>query len=1209
MSELRVFLLGTPHFECDAAPVKITRRKIMALLAYLAVSGQSHSREAIATLLWPDFDATSAYAYLRNALWMLKQTPITEWLEVEVDILGLRKDPSLWVDVAHFQANLAACRAHAHSEHNICELCVPLLTEAVTLYQGDFMAGFTLGDSADFDEWQFYQTESLRRAMSGVLEKLVLWHRQQCELEKALEYARRWQSFDPLHEGAQRYLMTLYAQLDRRSTALRLYETLLRNLRTQGLAPSEETVTLYQRIRAGDDLSERHIGSPVRQLGKQVGNPVLLPTGTITFLFTDIQGSVALWDQKPQAMKIAIAKHHALLRQGIESNGGIVFKIVGDAFQAAFPFASQALVAAIATQRALCRAAWGETGPLSVRMGLHTGPVELASDDGPVDYAVSHTLNRAARVMSAGYGGQILLSQETAALVQYEMPPNVSLKDLGTHRLKGLTYPQRLFQVIAPDIPRDFPPLSTEVKPHYNLPAQATAFVGRAAELSELHGLLASSDVRLVTLTGSGGIGKTRLALRLAEESIGAFPDGIFFVSLATVAVPELMISTLADVLGVTIYQQGMIAPWAQLIHYLRNKQMLLVLDNLEQLLSCATMLGELLQQTEKVKLLVTSRERLNLQGEWVLKLSGLRYPEEGTTENVDMYGAVQLFLERARRVHHGFVPGAEDLADIVRICHLLEGMPLGLELAAAWIKLLSCREIADEIAGSLDFLSLALRDLPERHQSLRAVFAHSWRLLSQEERASYCALAIFRGGFTRAAATDVAGASLPLLASLMDKSMLRRSVSGRYEIQEILRQYAEEQLATMPEQSDAVHDRHCDYYLDLLRRLEPALKGPGRDVTFGQLAALDTIQQDLENIRAAWRWAIAHSKMAAMHAAIFSLGMFCDIRSRFREGLELFGEASTTFSRPGIEVDPEFLGLILGIQGECLMRLSMPESLEVLQRSLLLLDAICPGPALALVNVLSSYAVTWHTPEEIGQRLDNSLVFYQTQNNLWGMALTLDIMALNLDLLIHHDREAARQHAHQSLELRRQIGDRWGTAISLFTLGVIAESSGGLPDARRYYQESLSVRQELKDVYGVAYCIHNVGRILYQLGEVDTARQLQLQSLTSLRDVGALHGIPDVLQTLAVIAHDRGNLQEAKSLLLEASTTRRAIGEVKSELASTLLHLGKVALELAEIEAAQGYFSESLALFEKFGHTHGREQALAGLTACTCANPASSVR
>ncbi len=1005
MSDLRLFLFGTPRLECDGAWVKLTRRKVTALLAYLAVTGQPHSREAVATLLWPDFDAPNAYAYLRNALWMLKQMPLADRVEAEQETLAFRQDETTWVDVTRFEAALAARRTHPHPERETCEACIPLLEEAAALCQGDFMAGFTLEDSAAFDEWQFFQAESLRRAYTGALEKLTLWYSPR-EPETALDYARRWQSCDPLHEGAHRHLMTLYAQLGQRAAALHLYAALIRDLRAQGLAPADETMALYQRIRAAD--------SDVARVSR---------------------------------------------------------------------------------------------------------PREIAS----------------------------------------------SAQRFG-------------------------------VFPRHNLPTLSTAFVGRRAELAEVQRLLAEPETRLITLTGPGGIGKTRLSLRAAEAALAAFPDGVFFVPLAAVETPEMIVSTMADALKLVLYQQSAAAPFAQLTHYLDDKRMLLVLDNLEQALSGAVLLADLVQQTRSLKLLVTSRERLNVQGEWVLELRGLRCPETADVEEVTGYGAVRLFIERAQRTNHAFAPAAEDMAAIVRICRLVEGMPLGLELAAAWTKLLSCQEIADEIAVSLDFLSLALRDLPERHQSLRAVFARSWSLLSKEEQAVYCALSVFRGGFTRAAATAVSGASLPLLASLIDKSMLYRAAPDRYDLLHVLSQYAGEQLAANPERNDAVHDRHSAYYLDWLRRLEPALKGPGKDVAFGQLAALEAIYTERENIHAAWSWAVARGKFEWLHAATLSLGMFCDIRSRFREGLTLFGGVIAALDRRSVEAPPALLGLLLGIQGECLLRLSQPGAREALQRAVQVLETAPAGPELALVNVLNCYTGSWYPPEEIERRLNDSLSFYQTTNDLWGVALTLGVMGEGLNIFARRNREAARDYVQQSLDVRRQIGDLWGMAITLFTLGMIAEWGEAFVDALRFYQESLELRQTLKDLNGAANCMQSVGRVAYRLGDRDTARQMLQQSLELSREIGAPHGSPDTLEALAQIAYDESALGEACDLLRESSVIRRRIRETDRPLAFTLLRLGNICRELGETAAAREHLSESLAIFEQFGPEEWRERAAAAL-------------
>jgi tetratricopeptide (TPR) repeat protein len=468
--------------------------------------------------------------------------------------------------------------------------------------------------------------------------------------------------------------------------------------------------------------------------------------------------------------------------------------------------------------------------------------------------------------------------------------------------------------------------------------------------------------------------------------------------------------------------------------------------------------------------------------------------------------------------------------------------------------------------------------------------------MLSQEEQQCYAMLSVFRDGFTREAAEDVAAASLPLLASLMDKSMLYRTASGRYGILEVLRQYAGEHLMTSPEQHDRVRERHGVYYLILLRRLEPALKGPGRDAAFGQLAALEVIQQDLENIRIAWRWAVDQGKWALMHRACISLALFCDIRSRFRDGLALFGEAIATLDRQDHGAAPELLGLLLGIQGEYRSRLSVSGAREALRRSVELLEAHGPSPELALVIALSSYAVTWHTPEEIEERLTRGLDLYKSYNDPWGIAVTLGIIGENLDLALFGDRNAARKHTQQSLDLRRDIGDVWGTAIAYFTLGAIAESEGAYREAQQHYQASLDVRHALNDLNGAAHCVFRLGNIAYRIGELDQAYELHQQSVKIMNEIGAQHSIPDILVGLALIIHDQGNLVESKGLLIQARDMRRSLGDTGWAMAFNLLHLGDVSLDLGEGDLAAHYFEESLALFEQLKSADGERKARAGL-------------
>ncbi len=974
MSHLRLFLLGFPRVEHAGSPVNIERRKAMALLAYLAVTRNSQSRDTLTALLWPDYEPSRAYAYLRNTLWVLNQTPVAEYLAVDRKTVGFKPGTDLWLDVDQFHSRLAACQTHDHPNSEVCVDCVPLLTEAANLYQGDFMAGFSLSDSVAFDEWQFFETEALRRELAGALEKLTRFYSTREDFDLAIAQARRWLALDPLDEIVQRELMTLYARSGQRAAALRQYEECARAFEDDlGIVPSKETVELYEHIRAEK-----------------------------------------------------------------------------------------------------------------------LGPVE-----------------RRARTTA----------------------------------------------------------------PLHNLPVQPTPFVGRKSELAEIHRLLQDPECRLLTVVGLGGSGKTRLALQAAAETVsewgGLFPDGVFFVPLAPVNTFEFLVPTIVDALHAPFSPRESEPPPAsqladralqsQFLDYVREKQMLIVLDNAEHLLSSTCeekggidlVIAETLCKAPDVNLLVTSRERLNLRGEWVLEIAGLRFPvlEEGTTANtVETYSAVQLFLQSARRTDVGFSPTAADLAVVAHICQLVEGIPLGIELAAAWVKVLSCQEIAAEIETNLDFLTASLRDVPERHRNLRAVFAQSWALLPGDGRACFRKLSIFRGGFTREAARDVAGASLSALSSLVDKSLLRRTLTGRYEMLEVLRQYAEERLGIVPRESNVVRDRHCNHYFALLRHLEPALKGAEQTV------ALDTLSQEVENIRAAWRWAIARDKVAEIREVAWCLFLFYDIRNRFQEGAEMFREAASVLDERGIDLDAgqsgtdsgtadarrALLGLLRVVQGWFLHFFAPDESQAVLQRGMGYLEPLGMCKELALANILSLYADTW-SPSGLEQRMRDSLAFFEADGDLWGIALALDALSY---VLCREDYATAERYARQSLDLRRQLGDRWGMALALYTLGWIAEHQGMWQEAKQHFRESMELRRTMReDMAGVMDCLNGMGRVAYRVEDYGDARRLYLEAQTIAREMGNRWRIARVLESLGVVSRDLQEYAEAKRYLEECLMLYQDIG------------------------------------------------------------------
>ncbi|MCB8935803.1 MAG: hypothetical protein H6663_10090 [Candidatus Promineofilum sp.] len=637
-----------------------------------------------------------------------------------------------------------------------------------------------------------------------------------------------------------------------------------------------------------------------------------LPTGTVTFLFTDIEGSTQLWERLPQAMPAALARHDQLLHEVIERHNGRIVKNLGDGIYAVFRRAGDAVAAAIAAQLELGKT--DERQPVApekftsdppaelvtrhsspvtikVRMGLHTGEAELREGD----YHGS-ALNRAERLMSAGHGGQILLSATTAAVCEGALPSEATLRDLGEHRLRGLSRPERLYQLLVPDLPSSFPPLRSLGEYVVSLPSPATRFVGRDAEVRQIVNLLNDPAIRLISLVGPGGTGKTRLAVAAAGQIGRAgsdrFLDGVYFVPLASLVAGDAMVSAVAQTVGFR-FRQSEEPPRRQLLDFLRRKRVLLVMDNCEHLLDegGADLPADILENAPDVAILATSRTRINLPGEYLINVGGLPAPDaytirrwqalaesEAEVETVIAraaadYAAVRLFAQSAARVRPGFRLRADNIADVARICRQVQGLPLGIELAAAWLEALSLPDIAAEIERNLDILATEQRGVPDRQRSIRAVFDTSWALLSDRERAILPMLSVFRGGFAREAAEFVAAASLRDLLGLVNKSWLqpsetrntryerrdrpedaetgtrRSSPAARFQLHALLRQYAEEKLAEMPELEEQARDRQARYFA---RFLESHLRRMlGRE----QARAFNAVAEEFDDIHQTWEW------------------------------------------------------------------------------------------------------------------------------------------------------------------------------------------------------------------------------------------------------------------------------------------------------------------------------------------------------------------
>ncbi|HSJ89249.1 MAG TPA: BTAD domain-containing putative transcriptional regulator, partial [Anaerolineales bacterium] len=880
MPRLEIALLGSPEIKLDGKAIKTDRRKAVALLAYLAVTGRAHTRDQLATLLWPDYDHTAAFAYLRRTLWELNNFLGEEWMEANRETVAFKPDSAVWLDTGVFQKYLTESKDESSLE------------EAISLYRGDFLSGFFVQDTAPFEDWQIQQAEYFRRELAGALEKLIVIYEQAGMHDKALPHARRWLSLDPLNEFAHRAIMRLHAGLGDRSAAVHQYEACVQILNKElKVPPQAETTALYEKIVRGE-----------------------------------------------------------------------IKKAVLDQTQ---------------------------TSSASVHSSSH-------------------------------------------------------------------------------------------------LPLLPTPFMGRRPEVEQIKTLVMNPDHRLVTLVGPGGIGKTRLSIQSASELVDEFPDGVWFVPLAPLQSTEAILPAMAKALDFSFYRQEE-RPRQQLVDYLREKHLLLILDNFEHLIHEGTeLIGEILATAKNLKLFVTSRERLNLQGEQLYRVSGMRTPAATDVatwidpeQQAKSFSALQLFVERGKRVRPDFRLTPENLGAVTEICRLVEGMPLGIELAAGWLEVLTPAEIAAEVTRSLDFLETDLQDVSDRQRSIRAVFESSWKMLSEEEQNIFKKLTVFRGSFSREAAQNVSGTSLRMLLGLVNKSWLQQVEEGRFALHEVLRQYGHERLQSNEEEWQLANDSHAEYYLDFVEKLEKDLRGAK------QIEAANALNKEFENnIQAAWDWLIERSR-------------FADLAHRMLPGIFHFSLIRT----------PVILVAMVKRARKAFPEFRSRE--DLLQRTI-------------LETVETSFEINWDMledqPKERLLQLWATVEKFELADNLgsWYFALILayrqgidvakevrdfqkllqkpeirqDPWAFGYALLVEYQNdmiagagEVERERCLlQALEIFQRIGVVHEQAITFQLLGEIAKGKKSFDQAVQFKQAALEYYEKSGDQFGV-------GMIWFDLAQINLSR------------------------------------------------------------------------------------------------------------------------
>lgn len=1124
-------------------------QRVAALFAYLAYHPrQVHSRELLMELLWPESDSPTLRNSLSVALSSLRhqfEPPgVPQGTVLRADRFSVGLNPAVVeTDVVRFERALqAASRAGSSLER------AQYLTEAVDLYGGPLLPGF-------YEEWIFAEQERLSGLFLDALGALVSHLERTGDTGAALAHARRAVAADPLREEGQQHLIRLLAADRQPAAAMRQYREYER-LREEeiGGEPSPALRALFRQIQAASGPSEPAAATPARRIvpsaHSEPGGP-----DTVTFLLTDIEGSTRLFQGAPEAYGTARERHHALLRAAFRQHAGREVKELGDGFVTAFPTAASAVAAAVGAQRALSAADWPEeTGPLKVRMALHTGDVRQSPEDGEYHGLVLH---HASRMLTAAHGGQILVSDVTASLLQGSLEDGLRLVDLGIYRLRDIPEVKRLFQMEYPGmLQADFGPLAAEAGHQANVPPRFTRFFGREQEMEQLRELLLSERVRLVTVTGPGGTGKTRLALEVAESLAASFAGAVYFCPLAERSEPALLACAVLDSLRAPRGPER--EPLEQAIEALAKQPTLLVLDNFEHLVEAgAEIVWELLSRVPTLKLLITSRQLLGLSAEHELGLSPLPVPGSGETpERLCLYESVQLFIDRAQQVMPHFQVSGANAAAVAALVAGLEGIPLAIELAAARVQVLTPAQMLAQLSRRFDLLAGRKRDVPERQRTLRGAVEWSYRMLTPELQRFFSRLSVFRGGWSMEAAAAVGEEPLALdyLAQLRECSLVQTEEGAegiRFRMLETLRDYAVEQLS--PAERHAAEERHRDCFLGLVEEAAPQLRGAD------QVPWLQRLETDHDNFRAALERCLARARAggdtaaAALRTALRlceGLWHFWSVRGHLTEGRRTLAAVleAVPADHPELGRTPlraralTAAGVLAHDQSDYAAARRHLEESAALWRELAPADGGAEREGLAhAVLCLANLHLDDGRPEAALAHYEEALGLYRESADARGTAVVLS----NLGVL-HLERgevDRAAELLAESIRLKRRLGNPFGLAMSLESLGNLERSRGNRKRALELCREALELRRELDHRLGIAMSLNNLGHLLLEDDDAEGGQARLRESLDLFLELNEPRGAIEALTGLAGTFARLGRHEEAARLMAAMEAQREASG------------------------------------------------------------------
>ena len=896
-----------------------------------------------------------------------------------------------------------------------------------------------------------------------------------------------------------------------------------------------------------------------------------LPSGTVTFLFTDIEGSTKLAQEYPDEMPVLLARHNGILNQAIEAHNGYVFQIVGDSFSAAFSSVSDALNAALDAQRLLHNETW-TPAPIKVRMGIHTGAGQLNDNKQYTGYA---TLATTQRIMSAGHGGQVLMSNATQQLLRDGLSDGLSLRDMGERRLKDLIRPERLYQLISLNLPADFPPLKTLDVYRHNLPTQLTSFIGRGHEINEITKLI--TEQRVVTLTGSGGAGKTRLSLQVGAECLEQFPNGVWFVELASLTEPSLVVGAVMSALGLQEKDNDIHA----LAKHIGSQSLLLILDNCEHLIEdCTRVVETLIQSCPKLRVLASSREAFGIAGEHPYRVPSLPFPNPKHLPSLDEIAAcesVQLFIERVKTFVPSFTLTEKNASSVAQICCRLDGIPLALELAAARVKVMSVEQMAARLDDIFNLLTSGNRTALPRQQTLRALIEWSYDLLSESEKSLFRRLAAFSGGWSLEAAESICSVGqdsilphdvLDDLARLVDKSLVvkeEHNGEARFHMLETIRQYAEFKMFAS-EEVEEVKNRHRDWFMQLAEEAEPKLR------TGEQMTWLTQLELEHDNLRAAMNWSIEQKHIEQALRIPSALAYFWEIHGHGEEGRIWFKQALA------IDEDAKRkypFAWANAVHGFAILsaytpqfQTHHPEMEEVLKIFREYGDDFRVGHTLYHLAYFPHFVGELDTAKA---RYEESLGVYKKINNEWGVGECLHCIAHIEE--VQGNTEKAHALYNQSLEELQPIGDRYSLFHPLGDTALIALNKGELNAAKTILEDSIQAFEELKNREWTSISINRLIEVLCEQGEYENARKVNQRNLDVQRETNNLDQLSWSIELKGRIELAEGNLSSAHQLLDEALAI--------SEKTNNQFSVGFLKTALGLIDCYEGNYARGKEIIE----------------------------